>query len=255
VNNENKISISFDLNTSRENDARLNLLYEIGRILASLETMNEAAPQILEAICRNLRFELGELWCLGKGATALKLESVWHLPSPSLVRLAEESRRFDFPLGGGLPGKVWAKKAPVWVESLSGEKNMPRRFFSEDIGLQSGFAFPIMLGEKFLGAFSFFSENRRQPDDALLQMFAAVGSHIGQFIKRERIESHLRESDDRYRAFIKQSTEGIWRFELDEKFSVNLPVDEQVELAFRHGYLAECNDAMARMYGYERRRI
>jgi PAS domain S-box-containing protein len=59
-----------------------------------------------------------------------------------------------------------------------------------------------------------------------------------------------RRSEERYRAFIRQSTEGIWRFELDEPASVDLPEDEQIEAFYRHGSLAECNDAMARMYGY-----
>src|ERR671926_478487 len=43
----------------------------------------------------------------------------------------------------------------------------------------------------------------------------------------------LRESEERYERFIEQSTEGIWRFD-------------------RHAYLAECNYAMARMYGFSR---
>lgn len=252
MHDELKKSILKDSNAAAENDARLNLLYEIGRILASLETMNKAAPQILEAICRNLQFELGELWCLGKDESVLKLESIWHLPSPLLEKFAAESRRFEFAVGTGLPGKVWAKKSPVWIEKLNGVNEMPRRFFAEEIGFQSGFAFPILLGERFLGAFSFFTKDSRRTDDALLQMFAAVGNHIGQFIKREKIESSLRESEDRYRAFIEQSTEGIWRFELDEKFHVNLPVEEQIRLAFERGYLAECNDAMARMYNLTR---
>jgi PAS domain S-box-containing protein len=61
----------------------------------------------------------------------------------------------------------------------------------------------------------------------------------------------LRESDERYRAFITNSSEAIWRIELEQPIPVNLPEDEQVDMVFKYAYLAECNDAMARMYGYE----
>ena len=60
----------------------------------------------------------------------------------------------------------------------------------------------------------------------------------------------VKRSEERYRAFIQHSTEGIWRFELDEPIDTTLPTPEQVRLAYRHGYLAECNDAMAKQYGF-----
>ena len=65
-----------------------------------------------------------------------------------------------------------------------------------------------------------------------------------------RAEAAVRRSEERYRAFVAQSTEGIWRFELDEPVPAGLPVDDQVDRFYRHAYLAECNDALARMYGY-----
>src|SRR5918999_1659988 len=68
----------------------------------------------------------------------------------------------------------------------------------------------------------------------------------------EEIQRALRESEERYRAFIANSSEGIWRFELDEPVPTDLPEDEQIERFYRDCYLAECNDAAARMYGFER---
>jgi signal transduction histidine kinase len=64
-------------------------------------------------------------------------------------------------------------------------------------------------------------------------------------------EDALRQSEERYRAFIAQSSEGIWRFELERPIDPKAPADAQIELIYRYAYLAECNDAMARMYGLE----
>jgi PAS domain S-box-containing protein len=75
---------------------------------------------------------------------------------------------------------------------------------------------------------------------------AGVGPH------EESIQAALRRSEERYRAFIAYASEGIWRFELARPIPTNLPVEQQVNLAFEHAYLAECNDAMARMYGFEK---
>ena len=56
---------------------------------------------------------------------------------------------------------------------------------------------------------------------------------------------------ERYQSFVANSSEAIWRFELDEPIDTSLPEEEQIDLAFARGYLGECNDAMARMYGFD----
>src|SRR5215216_5952555 len=68
----------------------------------------------------------------------------------------------------------------------------------------------------------------------------------------EENKRSVRESEERYRSFIEHSTEGIWRFELEEPVPINLAPNEQIERFYRHCYLAECNNVMARMYGYSR---
>ena len=67
---------------------------------------------------------------------------------------------------------------------------------------------------------------------------------------QQQIEEKLRESEERYRAFIEQSTEGIWCIQVHHPFSIHLPVNEQIKLLFEDGFFCECNKAMAEQYGY-----
>jgi PAS domain S-box-containing protein len=60
----------------------------------------------------------------------------------------------------------------------------------------------------------------------------------------------LQASEEKYRNFIEQSIEGIWFLAFDQPISIHLAVDEQVKLIYDYGYIAECNDVLAEMYGY-----
>ncbi len=70
--------------------------------------------------------------------------------------------------------------------------------------------------------------------------------------ERKRIHEALRASEERYRSFVVNSSEGIWRFEVEQPIDTSLPTEEQIALFYKYAYLAECNDAMARMYGHQR---
>src|SRR5262245_8204960 len=68
--------------------------------------------------------------------------------------------------------------------------------------------------------------------------------------EREHIEKALSESEARYRAFVVNSSEAIWRFALEQPVPLGYSEDEQIECFYQSGYLAECNGAMARMYSF-----
>jgi formate hydrogenlyase transcriptional activator len=68
--------------------------------------------------------------------------------------------------------------------------------------------------------------------------------------ERKKAEAALRRREEDYRRFVERSSEGIFRQDLQYPLSVDLPEDELVQRILRESYLAECNDALARMYGF-----
>ena len=100
-------------------------------------------------------------------------------------------RRTTFAPGVGLPGRVWASGQPAWIRDVVPDANFPRARAAAREGLHGAFGFPIVVGSDILGVVEAFSGEIQQPDEDLLQMLAAVGSQIGQFIKRKQAEEEV----------------------------------------------------------------
>ena len=55
----------------------------------------------------------------------------------------------------------------------------------------------------------------------------------------------------RYETFIKNSSEGIWRIEFTEPISLTQEKTEIAKQIAERGIIAECNQALAQMYGFQ----
>lgn len=63
--------------------------------------------------------------------------------------------------------------------------------------------------------------------------------------------ARLTESARRYRDFLAFSSEGIWCFEFRPAIPVDQHEDAIIRQSLEGGVMVECNDALARMYGYD----
>jgi PAS domain S-box-containing protein len=68
--------------------------------------------------------------------------------------------------------------------------------------------------------------------------------------EQRNVQLALQASEQKYRNFVEQSIEGIWLVAFDKPIPINLPAEEQTNLIYKYGYISECNDVLARMYGY-----
>ena len=80
------------------------------------------------------------------------------------------------------------------------------------------------------------------------KMLRVIGI-VADITERKQAEEALKRRESNYRLFVSQSSEGIFCEELDRPIPVQLPEDEQVRRILHESYMAECNEAMAKMYG------
>src|SRR5947209_6233333 len=188
---------SRDITNRKRLEQRLTAQYQVGRILAEAETLHEAAPRLLRAICESLGWDLGQFWIRDGESSMLNWLASWSVSAQGRTEFEEASRNRTFVLGAGLPGRIWASGEPEWISDLETDPNFPRASFATASGLRSAFGFPIVLGDEVFGVIEVFSYEREAPDQRLLDMMSGIGNQIGQFIERQRAEARTSQLYDR----------------------------------------------------------
>jgi PAS domain S-box-containing protein len=110
---------------------------------------------------------------------------------------------------------------------------------------------PLNKSGRFVARMAVYQSMPRRWSSLEIKLVKFVANRCWESVERATALRRWTASYDDYRAFIAISSEGIWRFELEQPIPVMLPVDDQIEMLYRFAYLAECNNAMSRMYGYD----
>jgi PAS domain S-box-containing protein len=169
----------------------LRLVYETVRALAESSTLAEAGPRMLESVCRALGWEYGALWTVNRARMVLCCNATWHQAMPPFDEFAAVSLKFEFAPGIGLPGRVWASRRSAWIPDVEHDSNFPRAMAADRAGFHGALGFPILRDGEVLGVMEFFSREIRQPDEELLATLTTVGSQVGLFVDRKRVEEEL----------------------------------------------------------------
>src|ERR1044071_5613454 len=151
---------------------------------------------LMQAICESLGWDLGQFWIVDRESDVLRWLASWRTPATG-SDFEDASRGRTFVRGVGLPGRIWESGEPIWIADLATDTNFPRGPVAARSGLTSGFGFPIKLGDEVSGVVEFFTRDQQIVDPTLLEVMAAIGNQLGQFIERNRIQTERSELYER----------------------------------------------------------
>ena len=232
-----------------------------------LSSPRKYLAEVLRAICNSLGFRFGSVIEVDEQGN-VSMVSSYNLPQdyPEQVGSVEESI-LSSPSGEAIEtGKVVVVNDTLFDPRLAPWYNLVRT-----CDLNTIVWVPLKSKGRVFGTYNLYDNKKREvPEDELqtLEQIAVVISIAiisnqyldklngktkeleKEIIKRKHVEKELRRSEERYRTFIEQSSQGIWCMEFDEPIYTGLPVDEQVRRRYQYGYISECNTALARMYGH-----
>ena len=191
-----------DITERRRADLYMAAHYAVTRVLSEASTIADARGGIVEALARTLGWQVGIAWLIDEEAEVLRPTAIWAAEDVDAGEFTELTQSVTIRRGEPLPGLVWERKEPLWVEDLSRESGFLRGAAARRAGLHAAMSFPVFASNRMIGLVELFSSEAESPDPELLSLLATVGAQIGQFSDRKRAELEADRLKDEFFALV-----------------------------------------------------
>ena len=173
-----------DITDRRRSERRLRVQHAVTAILTEVERAEEALPRVLEAIAELLEWDAGAYWEIEPGGDVV-CRSVYTARDVDASAAATAGSRSAH--GDGLVGEIWRTGEPQWIPDLGAHAHLGHSG-GPAADVRTGFGFPAIVAGEVVGVLEFFVREQREPDPQLLDVAAALGRNVGQFVQRQRAE-------------------------------------------------------------------
>ncbi len=195
-------------------EQRLKLQYQTTQIAAEATDSPTALSNILQVLCQNQGWQLGEIWQL-EAPTALDFE--WTLQCTNqwqdskLIQTVDQITTIDqwhhsqqtlrIQKNVGFIGMAWQHQTIQWLTLPNQSSHLwGRTGLASQFQLQSAVGIPILQGDVCLGVIALFSQamlSGSRDDNAI---FSTLGRHLGEFLHRQKTAIELVQAKDQAEA-------------------------------------------------------
>ena len=170
-----------DISERRRSTQFLASQHAITTVLADSETVEQAVPRLLCALCEEMGWEFGAYWTVAEGPV-LQCSETWSVPGLDLSGFAETTRRTRLKPGTGLPGRVFTSQRPTFIANVADDRGFSRRQAAAEAGLTAAVGLPLLAGGEVQGVIECFTRETRHPAPELVEMMEALAAQIGRFL-------------------------------------------------------------------------
>ena len=213
--------------TMAERHRLATLVAEVGVALTGAENTRQGLQRCAEILVRNIDAAFARVWTVNED------EKVLELQASAGMYTHIDGGHARVPIGKFKIGRIAESGEPHLTNSVQNDSWVGDPEWARREGMVAFAGYPLKVEERVLGVAAAFA--RKPLTEATLQAFASVADNIAQFIERKRAEDALRDSEERYRTLFERNLAGVFRGTLPSR------------------KLIDCNDAYARILGYESR--
>ncbi|NKB20857.1 MAG: PAS domain S-box protein [Alphaproteobacteria bacterium] len=207
-----------DAEALARNTKLLDLVREVALAANQNIDFNDIVQFSLDRVCAFTGWPVGHAYVLPENEEDL-LEPMraWHLSDPNkfeTFRARTESTAVD--RNRQLVGEVLETGTLVWREQTPKDLDNvgPRGALLQGLGLKSGFATPVKVGDETVGVLEFFSDERTERDEELADALIQIGTELGRVFERQRADRALLAREEQLRQIIDNAP--LWIYVRDQ---------------------------------------
>ncbi|MCX9026401.1 MAG: PAS domain S-box protein [Candidatus Methanoperedens sp.] len=162
--------------------------------ISQAKDLRSAIEVALKNICEIKGWNYGEAWIRTKDGSALECIPEGYCSSVNLMKFKELTQDFIFPLGKGMPGRIWRSKNYEWVPdvSLVSEFDFPRAGFAREAGFRACLGVPIIASDEVLAVLVFLMFESKEEEMRLIDFISVAAAQLGSVIQRKKAEEMRR---------------------------------------------------------------
>ncbi len=166
------------------------IAYDATRLLAEGETLEETLPRLLELVCDGMGQKAAVVWMLDAATQLMECAQIWQRPRVQDEFLEATVNTSLVPFEG-LAGRAWIARHPVWIADMGTDDCAIRGAAASACGLVSSYTLPIYQEDELAALLELLSDKAEKPDAGKAQLAVAIGSQIGQFLRRKQAETAI----------------------------------------------------------------